>query len=240
MDRAPSDVAPSDLDSGDFIILIRHGQSAYNHASLWRRFLCSFVDSDLTLLGVTQAREAKSLLPRNGISKVVCSPLLRAKRTASIACEHLDPKIDFWTNCAEWMIAPTDVPLETLSESVSQSRKWSYQQSHNILFEPKTDLTKDYGFRRRLLQLVHRRWFRRNGLSPEAEGEFKARVQEFRRQISEETEGSVVVVGHARFFRLLLGGYNMKNGEVIYLRREHFGECTEQFLHASTMRFAAE
>jgi probable phosphoglycerate mutase len=72
------------------ILLVRHGETEWN---LQRRFQGQS-DSPLTERGIAQAHAIGRLigtLPNAAAGCIVASPLGRARRTAEIICEHLDP-----------------------------------------------------------------------------------------------------------------------------------------------------
>ena len=72
------------------ILLVRHGETEWNRE---RRTQGRF-DSPLTERGIAQAHaigRLVALLPNAAAARIVASPLGRARRTAEIICEHLDP-----------------------------------------------------------------------------------------------------------------------------------------------------
>lgn len=72
------------------ILLVRHGETEWNRE---RRTQGRF-DSPLTERGIAQAHAIGRLvatLPNAAAGRIVASPLGRARRTAEIICEHLDP-----------------------------------------------------------------------------------------------------------------------------------------------------
>ena len=72
------------------ILLVRHGETEWNRE---RRNQGRF-DSPLTERGIAQAHAIGRLigmLPSGAAGRIVASPLGRARRTAEIICEHLDP-----------------------------------------------------------------------------------------------------------------------------------------------------
>lgn len=70
------------------LILLRHGQTEYNAS----RRMQGQLDTDLSSVGVEQARAAAQLMKGLGVSKIVSSDLSRARHTAEIvaACLGLD------------------------------------------------------------------------------------------------------------------------------------------------------
>ena len=72
------------------ILLVRHGETEWNRE---RRNQGRF-DSPLTERGIAQAHAVGRLigmLPNAAAARIVASPLGRARRTAEIICEHLEP-----------------------------------------------------------------------------------------------------------------------------------------------------
>jgi broad specificity phosphatase PhoE len=72
------------------IVLVRHGETEWNRE---RRNQGRF-DSPLTERGIAQANgigQLLAMLPNAAAARIVASPLGRARRTAEIICEHLDP-----------------------------------------------------------------------------------------------------------------------------------------------------
>ena len=72
------------------ILLVRHGETEWNRE---RRNQGRF-DSPLTEWGIRQAHAIGRLigtLPDAAAARIVASPMGRARRTAEIICEHLDP-----------------------------------------------------------------------------------------------------------------------------------------------------
>ncbi|QPK78646.1 histidine phosphatase family protein [Corynebacterium lizhenjunii] len=74
------------------LILIRHGQTTYNATGRMQGHL----DTELSQVGLEQARAAAALLGDQGIVKIVSSDLVRAHRTAEIigAQLGLDVSVD--------------------------------------------------------------------------------------------------------------------------------------------------
>lgn len=68
---------------------VRHGETAYNKEDR----LQGLLDIPLNDTGIAQAHAAKRLFEGVEIGSVVCSPLIRARRTAEIICEVLDKPI---------------------------------------------------------------------------------------------------------------------------------------------------
>ena len=64
---------------------LRHGQTDWNGQGR----LTGHADIPLNEHGIAQAKSACSILDRCGIDMVVCSPLVRALKTAAIVVEHL-------------------------------------------------------------------------------------------------------------------------------------------------------
>jgi broad specificity phosphatase PhoE len=65
---------------------LRHGQTAWN---LEGRFQ-GHTDIPLNDLGLSQARDAATILARCPVDLIIASPLIRARTTAEIVAEHLD------------------------------------------------------------------------------------------------------------------------------------------------------
>jgi probable phosphoglycerate mutase len=79
--------------NGGCILLVRHGETEWN---LQRRNQGRF-DSPLTERGVAQAHAIGQLvgtLPNYATARIVASPLGRARRTAEIICQSLDPALE--------------------------------------------------------------------------------------------------------------------------------------------------
>jgi broad specificity phosphatase PhoE len=75
------------------ILLVRHGETEWNRE---RRNQGRF-DSPLTERGIAQAHaigRLVAILPTAAAARVVASPLGRARRTAEIISEHLDPALE--------------------------------------------------------------------------------------------------------------------------------------------------
>ena len=67
------------------VFLARHGQTVSNAEGRYQGRL----DSPLTLLGCEQARTTAEAMRACGIERLLCSPLGRARQTASVAAEAL-------------------------------------------------------------------------------------------------------------------------------------------------------
>ena len=78
------------------LYLIRHGQSTYN---LENRFT-GWKDVDLTDLGVSQAKEAASLLKNHSFDLAFTSDLLRAQKTLDIILSELGMDLEIIKNKA--------------------------------------------------------------------------------------------------------------------------------------------
>ena len=76
------------------LYLIRHGQSTYN---LENRFT-GWKDVDLTNLGISQAKEAATLLKNETFDLAFTSNLLRAQKTLDIILNELDMDLDIIKN----------------------------------------------------------------------------------------------------------------------------------------------
>ena len=73
------------------LLLIRHGQSAWNAQGRWQ----GWADPPLSETGEAQARDAADRLRDEGLTAVVSSDLERARRTAELIAEELDlPLLD--------------------------------------------------------------------------------------------------------------------------------------------------
>lgn len=68
------------------IYFLRHGESAANVAQV---FAGQKEDSDLTELGIEQAKSAGKLLQNSGIHRIISSRLIRAAKTAEIVAQSL-------------------------------------------------------------------------------------------------------------------------------------------------------
>ncbi|QPK82838.1 histidine phosphatase family protein [Corynebacterium qintianiae] len=85
------------------LILLRHGQTEYNAT----RRMQGQLDTDLSSVGVEQARAAAQLMKGLGVSKIVSSDLTRARHTAEIVAASLGLEITEdsrlrETNLGEW------------------------------------------------------------------------------------------------------------------------------------------
>ena len=74
------------------LLLIRHGQTTYNATGRMQGHL----DTELSELGLAQAKQAAGLLAEQGLSAIVCSDLSRARATAGVIGERLglEPIVD--------------------------------------------------------------------------------------------------------------------------------------------------
>lgn len=71
------------------MILLRHGQSAFNVVFTATRRDPGIIDPDLTPLGHTQAEEAAAALAEMGVRRIIASPYTRALRTAAPIARRL-------------------------------------------------------------------------------------------------------------------------------------------------------
>ncbi len=72
------------------IFLARHGETAWNV----EKRIQGQLDSELTDVGITQAYELADNAAKFNVSKIYCSRLDRAKKTASISAQHLNVPIE--------------------------------------------------------------------------------------------------------------------------------------------------
>jgi broad specificity phosphatase PhoE len=70
--------------------MLRHGQTDWNEAGRWQ----GHTDIPLNATGESQAQKVAQFLSSFQIKNVVSSDLLRAQRTASLACAHLPASLD--------------------------------------------------------------------------------------------------------------------------------------------------
>lgn len=83
--------------------LLRHGDTELNDSNVFRGML----DPPLNDKGLTQAAKAAEFLKSKGIERVVCSPLLRAVKTAQIVSGSLGGRCVHQTrDLFPWQIAP--------------------------------------------------------------------------------------------------------------------------------------
>lgn len=72
------------------LLLIRHGQTTYNATGRMQGHL----DTELSEIGLSQARAAADLLVDKQITAIVASDLIRARDTAAVIGEKLGIKVD--------------------------------------------------------------------------------------------------------------------------------------------------
>uniref|UniRef100_UPI0025E82D89 histidine phosphatase family protein n=1 Tax=uncultured Corynebacterium sp. TaxID=159447 RepID=UPI0025E82D89 len=72
------------------LLLIRHGQTTYNATGRMQGHL----DTELSEVGLSQARAAADLLVDKQITAIVSSDLIRARDTAAVIGEKLGIKVD--------------------------------------------------------------------------------------------------------------------------------------------------
>lgn len=77
--------------AGRRLILLRHGQTEYNATQRMQGQL----DTELSAVGVEQARAAALMLREYNVSKIISSDLARAQRTAEIVGAVLSLDVDF-------------------------------------------------------------------------------------------------------------------------------------------------
>ncbi len=73
------------------IYYVRHGQSTYNAENRY----AGSTDVPLNELGFAQAREVANHLVTYQIDRIVCSPMLRTRQTATVINQELDLPIEF-------------------------------------------------------------------------------------------------------------------------------------------------
>ncbi|MFE1598389.1 histidine phosphatase family protein [Methylobacterium sp. ID0610] len=91
------------------MILLRHGQSAFNLHFRATGEDPGIPDAPLTPLGHRQAEEAAASLAEAGIRRIVCSPYTRALQTASPVAARLGLPILVTTAIAERFAASCDI-----------------------------------------------------------------------------------------------------------------------------------
>lgn len=97
------------------LYLVRHGETEWSKTGRHT----SVTDLDLTAQGVEQAKALRSTLDPADFGLVLCSPRLRARRTAELA-GFSDPIID--ENLAEWFYG--DYEGRTSSEIRTEDPTW--------------------------------------------------------------------------------------------------------------------
>ena len=65
---------------------LRHGQTTWNAEGRFQ----GHTDIPLNEVGLSQARDAATILARCPVDLIIASPLIRARKTAEIVAEHLD------------------------------------------------------------------------------------------------------------------------------------------------------
>jgi len=79
------------------IIFARHGETEWNVLGKYQ----GTSDSPLTKKGEDQAKELAKKIKNKNITKIICSPLLRAKRTAEIVSKKLGIDLEIWDDLHE-------------------------------------------------------------------------------------------------------------------------------------------
>jgi len=87
---------------------VRHGETDYNKQDRMQGLL----DIPLNDTGIAQAEAAKHLFEGVEIGSVVCSPLVRAKRTAEIICQVVDRPITILNDLHECDLGVRDGDLK--------------------------------------------------------------------------------------------------------------------------------
>jgi len=94
-DTGPAFVMPPDVDDGAQLWLVRHGQTEWSRDGRHT----GRTDVPLTSHGEAEARALAPLLARLAPARVLCSPRVRATRTAELSGLHVDA-VD--PDLAEW------------------------------------------------------------------------------------------------------------------------------------------
>lgn len=175
------------------IYLIRHGQSTFNlHFNATGIDPLHF-DARLTDLGHEQAINARPSALELNVDLVVVSPLTRALQTA--------------TNLFEG----SSVPI-TVSKLHQERQAFSCDigSSPSVLLEEFPHLNFDH--------LADPWWYQgplnEKGIAVEPDDVFKDRVEAFLKWTSARREESIAIVGHATFFKHLIGRF-LNNCEIV-------------------------
>lgn len=206
----------SQLDLSGTITFVRHAQSEYNTADFDVRMCNPLKDAPLSDFGIQQALDLREALRHAHFDRVLVSPLTRARQTAKLCLSAHHPTFEVVAACSEWMIAPTDVPssAEDVAAILAQSHSAT---AHGVPVSMSGPISNSK--ERDMIRRFHKNWFKSVGLSEESPQGFAARVDSLRRMLAFDTRGELLIVGHARLFRLLIGGDVFKNCEFRKIRR---------------------
>jgi glucosyl-3-phosphoglycerate phosphatase len=174
------------------ILLIRHGQSAFNAAhALDPKTDPMIFDAPLTELGVAQAKAVREQVADYGIRHVIASPLVRAIQTAM----HIfgdDHPITINPHMRENLISSCDVGShpQVLKERF-RHLDFDHLPGHWWHGDPNAE----------------------DPIQIEPDDVFLERAGAFKAFLDQWDAGPLAVVGHGTFF-IQLAGYHMKNCEI--------------------------
>ena len=171
------------------IIFVRHGESYNNIIDKKRKYKYESVDPSLTEKGIKQANLIKNNQLIIDPDLVIVSPLKRAIQTCAIIYG--------------------EKPKNRVLISALHTEKWTsiFDQGST-----KTDLINDLPFIEKWegLEYIDEEW----GPTEYSDRDWKNnRIPQFLKFISNFSEKKIVVIGHAGFFKEILG-YHMKNCDI--------------------------
>ena len=172
------------------MILVRHGESAFNAVFRETRVDPGLEDPPLTTAGRAQAEAAAKALAGDGVRRILTSPYMRALETADIIAQRL--------------AAPVRV-----SVLVGERRAWSCD-----IGTPAAALAARWP----ALDFAHlaQRWWPE---AEETHAEVAARGARFHRSMrADPNHGDMAVVSHWGFIRALTG-LEVTNGALVRIRR---------------------
>ena len=121
------------------VFLVRHGETDWNAVDR----LLSFTDMPLNDRGEAQARELGAALRADGIAfdRVLCSPLVRATRTAELVLDALlvTPRVEVDARLVEVDFGPLEGWTQTELAADPAARAWRAGEEHPGV-EPSADV----------------------------------------------------------------------------------------------------
>lgn len=102
---------------------VRHGQTDWNLKNL----IQGHIDIPLNEMGIDQAKSAAGLLINQGITQIISSPLIRAKKTAEIINEILQVPLYFHDGLKERFLGKLEGTVKT--ESALNNATSNYTQT---------------------------------------------------------------------------------------------------------------